>query len=87
MEATIVNFRMARHHTKGNHIILSIEGVNTREKANAFVGKEVVWKTPGSKQKEIHGKIVAAHGNSGALRAIFEKGLPGQALGKKVIIK
>ena len=33
------------------------------------------------------GKINAIHGNKGALRAVFETGIPGQALGKKVKIE
>jgi hypothetical protein len=32
--------------------------------------------------KEIRGKISDAHGNKGLVRAIFEKGLPGQAINK-----
>ena len=87
MEGTIVNFRMARHHTKGNHMIIMIEGVDSTEKAEKLVGKEVVWKTPGKKGNEIKGKIASTHGNKGAVRVIFEKGMPGQAIGNKVIIK
>lgn len=82
-----MNFRMARHHTKGNHMIIKIDGINTREEASKLVGKEVIWKTPSKKQREIKGKIASAHGNKGALRVIFEKGMPGQSIGTKVIIK
>ncbi len=87
MKATIVNFRMARHHTKGNHMIVTIEGVNSREEAEKLINKEVVWKTPGSKGKEIKGVVKAAHGNKGAVRVVFEKGMPGQAIGEKVELK
>ena len=87
MEGTIVNFRMARHHTKGDHMIIVIKDIDSKEKAEKLVGKEVVWKTPGKKDNEIKGKIAAAHGNKGALRVIFEKGMPGQAIGNKVLIK
>jgi large subunit ribosomal protein L35Ae len=38
-------------------------------------------------KKVITGKVSAAHGNSGAVRALFEKGLPGQAIGKHVRIE
>jgi large subunit ribosomal protein L35Ae len=44
-----------------------------------------VWKSP--KGKEINGKVASAHGNKGAVRVIFEKGLPGQSLGNNVEVK
>ena len=47
-----------------------------------MVGKEVVWKSPSG--KEIKGKVSDAHGNKGLVRAIFEKGLPGQAEHKQL---
>ncbi len=87
MKATIVNFRMARHHVKGNHMIINIEGVNSREEAQKLIDKTVVWRTPGAKGKEIKGVIKAAHGNNGAVRVVFEKGMPGQAIGTEVIIE
>ncbi|MCX6706768.1 MAG: 50S ribosomal protein L35ae [Candidatus Woesearchaeota archaeon] len=33
------------------------------------------------------GKIASAHGNSGAVKAIFDTGMPGQSLGQKVSIE
>jgi len=48
-------------------------------------GREVIWKSPG--KKEIRGKISDAHGNNGLVRAIFEKGLPGQAITMEVEVK
>jgi len=35
----------------------------------------------------ITGKVSSAHGNNGIVRAIFEKGLPGQAITTEVEIK
>jgi large subunit ribosomal protein L35Ae len=85
MEATITSFKRSRRRTHNNQMILHVEGVSTKEAAQKLVGKKVSWKSPGS--KEITGEIRAAHGNSGALRALFEKGMPGQALSQKVQIK
>lgn len=84
MQGTIVNFRQSRHVQKGNHIIISVASSKDKKKAASFIGKEASWKSPAG--KEIKGKIVAAHGNSGAVRAIFERGLPGQAVGTKIEI-
>lgn len=85
MEGVIVNFRGSRRVKKGNHMIVEIPGINDKEKASKLVGKKVVWKT--SAGKVLQGKVASSHGNSGALRVIFEHGLPGQSLGKKVVIE
>ena len=67
------------------HFLIEIEGVDSKEKASKFIGKEVEWKSPAG--KIIKGKISATHGNKGVVRAIFEKGLPGQAVTTSVEIK
>ena len=85
MDATVSNFRSSRHRQTGNQMVIHVEGVENKDKATALVGKAVVWKTPGG--KEIKGKITAAHGNSGAVRAHFETGMPGPAVGTKIEIK
>ena len=84
MEGTIMNFRKNRHTQKCNHMIIEVEGVDRKDKAESLVGKEVVWKSPAN--KELKGKVASTHGNKGAVRAIFEKGMPGQSVGQKVEI-
>ncbi len=84
MDALISNFRLGRHTKSNNHMIVISPDVTTREKAQDLVDKGVTWKSPSG--KEIHGKVASAHGNKGALRVIFEKGMPGQAIGQKVVI-
>ena len=85
MEGIIVNYRGSYKTQHSKQMVIKVKDVDTKEKAEKLVGKKVTWKTP--TKKEISGKISAAHGNKGAIRAIFEeKGLPGQALGDKVII-
>lgn len=81
----VIQFRMGRHTYKPRHFLIEIPEINTREKASEFSGKEVLWKS--SSGKIIKGKIADAHGNKGLVRAIFEKGLPGQALTTEVEIK
>ncbi len=82
MKGTIINFRGGVHTQYNNQMIIQLDGFDSKEKAASAVGKEVVWKSPSG--KEIKGKIAAAHGNKGAVRAIFEKGMPGQAVGSKI---
>jgi len=72
-----VQFRRGRHVVEEKHFLLDI-GMNSREEAKKMAGKEVVWKS--SAGREIKGKISDAHGNKGLVRAIFERGLPGQAI-------
>ncbi len=81
----IIQFRRGRNTIVEKHFLIEIDGVSTREKAEKLVGKEVEWKSPAG--KVISGKISGAHGNKGVVRAIFERGLPGQAVTTKVEIK
>lgn len=82
MEGIINNFRRARAHQDTKHIIISIDGIDSREKASKYIGKKVMFTTPSG--KEISGEVRSAHGNKGCIRAIFERSLPGQSLGQKV---
>jgi len=84
MKAKIIQFRRGRKRIHERHYILEVDA-KTREEADKFVGKEVVWKSPAG--KEIKGKISSAHGNKGLVRSIFEKGLPGQARNEEAEIK
>lgn len=84
MEGVIKNFRRGRKTQTTNQMIVVIKGVDKKEKAAELVGKSVVWKSPAG--KEIKGEVRSAHGNSGALRILFEKGMPGQAIGNKVVV-
>jgi large subunit ribosomal protein L35Ae len=84
-KAKVIQFRRGRHTIKERHFLIEIPKVATRKEAEKFVGKEVEWKS--SAGKVIKGKIAAPHGNKGVVRAIFEKGLPGQAITTEVDIK
>ncbi len=81
----VIQFRRGRHTIHEKHFLIEITDVSNKAEAEKFVGKEVSWKS--TTGKEIKGKITAPHGNKGVVRAIFEKGLPGQAITTKVEIK
>jgi large subunit ribosomal protein L35Ae len=85
VEAKVIQFRRGRKTVHERHFLIEIEGVKDRKKASEFVGKNVEWTSPAG--KVIKGKIASPHGNNGVVRAIFEKGLPGQSVGTKVNIK
>jgi len=84
MEGIIVQFRRGRHTIHEKHYLLDI-GLKNREEAKKFVGRIVEWKSPAG--KIIKGKIASPHGNKGLVRAIFEKGLPGQAITTNIEIR
>ncbi|HDJ96596.1 MAG TPA: 50S ribosomal protein L35ae [Candidatus Aenigmarchaeota archaeon] len=84
MNGIIVSFRRGRHTQNTRHVLIKVDGIDSREKATELIGKEVVWTSPSG--KEIKGKVASPHGKKGVIRVIFEKGLPGQALGTEVKI-
>ena len=84
MEGIIASFRRGRHTQKNNHMIIYVESLKSKQDSKKLVGKNVKWKSISG--KEFTGKVASSHGNKGALRVIFEKGLPGQSLGQKVHI-
>jgi len=84
MKGIVVQFRRSRHRIHERHYLLDL-GMTKREDAKKLVGKEVSWKSPAG--KIIKGKISDAHGNKGIVRAIFESGLPGQAITTEVEVK
>jgi len=81
----VIQFMRGRHTIHERHFLIEVNGVSNRKDAEKFIGKIVEWKSPAG--KIIKGKISAPHGNKGVVRAIFEKGLPGQAITTKVEIK
>ena len=85
MKAKVIQFRRGRKTIHERHFLIEVEGVSNRKDDGKLVGKEVEWKSPAG--KVIKGKISSAHGNNGIVRAIFEKGLPGQAVTTEVEIK
>jgi len=87
VKATVIQFRRGRKNYTPRHFLIEIAGSDSREKAAEFVGKTVTWTSTGKDAKKISGKISSAHGNNGAVRALFERGLPGQAIGTEVKVE
>tara|TARA_Y100000310_G_scaffold151938_1_gene151521 strand:- start:3046 stop:3303 length:258 start_codon:yes stop_codon:yes gene_type:complete len=85
MKAVIANFRRGRHTQTCNQMIIKAEGISDKDKAKELIGKTVTWKSPAG--KEIKGKITKEHGNSGAVKVLFEKGMPGQSIGSSVEVQ
>ncbi len=81
----VIQFRRGRHTVHEKHFLIEIDGVSNKSEAEKYIGKIVSWVSPAGKM--IKGKISAPHGSKGVVRAIFESGLPGQAITTKVEIK
>ena len=84
MKGMLVQFRRGRHTIHQRHYLLDL-GFKDRAEAKKATGKIVEWKSESG--KIIKGKISDAHGTKGLVRAIFEKGLPGQAITTEVEVK
>ena len=80
----IMNYRRGRHTQNTKHILLNFNMASYRDAAK-LIGKIVEWISPSG--KILTGKIVALHGRKGVVRAIFKKGLPGEAIGQPVKIR
>jgi len=87
VKGKVIQFRMGKRTVTPRHFLIEIPDVDSKEKAKEFVGNNVEWKSPGKEPKIISGKIASTHGNKGVIRAIFEKCLPGQAIGTEVEIE
>jgi len=85
MQGIILSYRRGKHTQNVNQVLIEIENIDSREKAEELIGKTVIWRTPSGRKTT--GKIIAAHGNKGVVRAKFERNLPGQALGTKVEVQ
>lgn len=84
VKGKVVQFRRALKHVHERHFILDV-GAKNKEEAAKLIGKDVSWKSPAG--KFIKGKISGSHGNKGLVRAIFDKGLPGQAINTEIEVK
>ena len=86
MEGTIASFRRGRKTVTMNQMIIHFPNVADKEAAAKLVGKKVVWTAPGKNKTTITGKVTFPHGRNGAVRALFERGMPGQSVGTKIAL-
>lgn len=84
IKGKVIQFRRGRHNFTPRHFLLDF-GLKNKEDAAKLKDKEVSWKSPAG--KIVKGVIASSHGNKGLVRAIFEIGLPGQAISTEVELK
>lgn len=89
VEATFVSFRRNHPTINPNQALLQIEGVHSREEAKFYVGKKVASLVKANPKTGVEehinwGVITQEHGNSGVVRAKFDRNLPSTMLGHQV---
>lgn len=85
VSATFTSFRRNKREINPAQSLLKIEGVNSKEEAQFYVGKKVLAPNKSKKeQPENWGVITQVHGNSGVVRAKFNRNLPPKFLGTDV---
>ncbi|KAI5171374.1 large subunit ribosomal protein L35Ae [Nematocida sp. LUAm3] len=92
--ATFISYKRSQRKVYPRYALLRIENVTTKEQADKYLGRGVEMYIPktkvqpsGYKERVVMGYISRTHGNSGVLRARFEKNLSASYLGTQVYVK
>ncbi|CAM6119214.1 unnamed protein product [Calypogeia fissa] len=86
----VLGYKRSKSNQYPSTSLVQIEGVNTKEEVNWYLGKRLAYVYKGKTKKNgtlfrvIWGKVARAHGNSGVVRARFRKNLPPSSLGAKL---
>ncbi|KAL2651666.1 hypothetical protein R1flu_019794 [Riccia fluitans] len=92
----ILGYKRSKSNQYPNTSLIQIEGVNTPEEVNWYLGKRLAYVYKAKTKKISHkgekgtyyrciwGKVTRCHGNSGVVRAKFRRNLPPASLGAKV---
>ncbi|KAG0452151.1 hypothetical protein HPP92_025826 [Vanilla planifolia] len=90
VRGTILGYKRSKSNQYENTSLIQIEGVNTKEEVNWYLGKRMAYIYRAKTKKNdthyrcIWGKVTRLHGNSGVVRAKFKTNLPPQSMGRKV---
>nr|GMD57633.1 60S ribosomal protein L35a-3 [Ipomoea batatas]GME19044.1 60S ribosomal protein L35a-3 [Ipomoea batatas] len=83
---TILGYKRSKSNQYPNTSLIQIEGVNTKEEVDWYLGKRMayIYKAKTKKNKShyrcIWGKVCRPHGNSGVVRAKFKSNLPPKSM-------
>ncbi|MGE5574527.1 MAG: 50S ribosomal protein L35ae [Ignavibacteria bacterium] len=74
----ITNYRTGIRAQTSKEILIEFTGITSSGLAGKLVGKKVTWK---NETTTMIGRIMGPHGKNGIVRARFNHGVPGQAIG------
>uniref|UniRef100_A0A0B6Y079 Large ribosomal subunit protein eL33 n=1 Tax=Arion vulgaris TaxID=1028688 RepID=A0A0B6Y079_9EUPU len=88
-------YKRGLRNSHENTTLIKIEGVSNKDEADFYVGKRVVYLykakkavarigKEATKVRTVIGRVTRSHGNTGAIRARFNRTLPPQAMGSRV---
>ncbi|CAH2446928.1 60S ribosomal protein L33-A [Komagataella phaffii CBS 7435] len=87
-----VSFQRSKSVIHPKTSLIKIEGVENSKDAEFYIGKRIAYvykgvkAINGTKVRVMWGTVTRTHGNSGVVRAKFERNLPGQSFGSTVRI-
>ncbi|MBN3037570.1 MAG: 50S ribosomal protein L35ae [Candidatus Diapherotrites archaeon] len=81
MHGTIVSLKRGRNTSNPRQVVVSFPA--SANPGGELVGKRVQYSC---RNKVLVGKITALHGKEGHVLASFRVGLPGQAIGAKILL-
>ena len=80
---TILNYRIGIATQNPKECLIKFDEVNSASQAGQLFNKKALWMQGDMK---FFGTIRGPHGKRGVVKVKFQKGVPGQALGTKVVL-